>query len=109
MHVSTTQWKNLFSFEVYGELGSLTVEGLGGSYGPERLVIAHRNPAGGAPEVTQREFVGPDCSWSAEWNDFIGALQDDTGAPAAPVDSVRAMRMIDALYRSARTGEKAAF
>jgi len=37
MHTSWTQWKNRFTFEIFGEAGYLIVYGLGGSYGPERL------------------------------------------------------------------------
>ena len=36
IHVSCTEWKNLFSFEIYGRHGKVHVEGLGGSYGVER-------------------------------------------------------------------------
>ena len=30
LHVSCTEWKNLFSLEIYGTTGKLQVEGLGG-------------------------------------------------------------------------------
>ncbi|MEO6786977.1 MAG: Gfo/Idh/MocA family oxidoreductase, partial [Chthoniobacteraceae bacterium] len=33
LHVSCTEWKNTFSFEIYGRDGKLHIEGLGGSYG----------------------------------------------------------------------------
>lgn len=36
IHVSWTQWKNLFSFEVFGQDGYIKVNGLGGGYGVER-------------------------------------------------------------------------
>ena len=42
MHTSWTQWKNRFTFEVFGEAGYLIVEGLGGSYGVEKLIIGKR-------------------------------------------------------------------
>jgi predicted dehydrogenase len=37
LHVSCTEWKNLFSFEIYGKKAKLHIEGLGGSYSVERL------------------------------------------------------------------------
>ncbi len=37
LQVSCTEWKNLFSFEIYGKRAKLHVEGLSGSYGVERL------------------------------------------------------------------------
>jgi predicted dehydrogenase len=37
LHVSCTEWKNLFSLEIYGRDAKLHIEGLGGSYGIEKL------------------------------------------------------------------------
>ena len=37
LQVSCTEWKNLFSFEIYFKRAKLHIEGLGGSYGLERL------------------------------------------------------------------------
>lgn len=104
LHVSMTQWKNLFSFEVYGETGSVSVEGLGGSYGMERLVVARRNLRGGVPEVEEESFAGEDVSWRLEWEDFIQALRTGRPRHGGPEDGVAAMRMVDALYRSAGAG-----
>ena len=45
LHVSCTEWKNLFSLEIYGRDGKLHIDGLGGSYGVEKL--AHYQHAAG--------------------------------------------------------------
>jgi predicted dehydrogenase len=37
LHASWTEWKNMFSFEIAGRDGKLSIDGLGGSYGVERL------------------------------------------------------------------------
>ncbi len=106
IQVSMTQWQNRFSFEVVGRRGAAAVEGLGGSYGEERLVLTWRRVEGGIPDVTERPFPGPDASWAAEWDDFMGAVAG--GRPlrhGSPADGVAAMRMLDAVYRSARQGE----
>jgi predicted dehydrogenase len=42
MHTSWTQWKNRFTFEIFGEAGYLIINGLGGSYGVETLTIGKR-------------------------------------------------------------------
>ena len=102
LHTSWTQWKNLFSLEIFGYKGSLSVEGLGGSYGIERLVTAIRNPEGGAPSMNEEVFDGPDLSWQLEWSDFVHAILDGKSYWGTPEDGVAAMAMIDALYRSAR-------
>lgn len=104
LHTSWTQWKNLFSFELYGQHGSLSIEGLGGSYGPERLITAIRNPAGGVPAMNEEAFKGPDLSWQLEWDEFVEAVEKGRTYCGTPEEGVRAMAMIDALYRSAQSG-----
>lgn len=103
-HTSWTQWKNLFSFEVFGRQGSLTVEGLGGSYGVERLVIAKRKPEGGVPSISEEIFDGVDRSWELEWADFISAIKNGTKYLGTPGDGLVAMQMLAALYESAASG-----
>jgi len=104
LHTSWTQWKNLFSFEVHGQSGSLCVEGLGGSYGRERLITAIRNPAGGVPAMKEDVFDEPDLSWRLEWDDFVCAVSNGGAYRGTPEEGVAAMVMIDALYRSAQAG-----
>ena len=50
--MSCTEWKNLFSFEIYGRDGKLQIDGLGGSYGVERLTCYRMLPEMGPPETT---------------------------------------------------------
>ena len=104
-HVSMTQWKNLFSFELHGSSGALVVEGLGGSYGTERLTVVRRNMAGGVPEVEVRDFAGPDESWSLEWDDFATAIHGGRLGHGAPEEGVAVMRTVAALYEAGRTGQ----
>lgn len=104
LHVSMTQWKNLFSLEVHGEAGAVVVEGLGGSYGVERLTCVARAFAGGAPQLAEERFEGPDESWADEWAQFIEAVRGRPHECAGAEDGAAAMRVADALYRSAATG-----
>ena len=52
LHASWTEWKNIFSFEIYGRTGKLEITGLGGSYGVERLVFYQMTPEMGPPVTT---------------------------------------------------------
>lgn len=106
-HTSWTQWKNLFSFEVFGEKGFLDVKGLGGSYGPERLIIGKRKPHGGVPNITEEIFEEDDFSWEREWDDFISHLENKSAYFGTPEEGLDVMRTIDALYRSSENGRKA--
>jgi predicted dehydrogenase len=103
LHTSWTQWKNLFSFELFGTKGSISIEGLGGSYGVETLTTATRRPQGGAPDVTVERFEEPDRSWELEWNEFVSAALHGTPYWGTPDDGLAAMRIVDALYRSAES------
>jgi predicted dehydrogenase len=102
LHASWTQWKNLFSFEVFGTDGYLVAEGLGGSYGPERLVMGKRPPGFGKPEEQLVEYPDEDCSWSAEWNDFVRAIDAGCSPLADGYDGWQALRMVQAAYASDR-------
>jgi predicted dehydrogenase len=110
LHTSWTQWKNKFSFEIFGERGYLAVEGLGGSYGPEKLVIGKRRThgaagteyAGGAPEERVVEYGGPDVSWVAELEEFAAAVRNGREPLGSGHDGLMANRLIGAIYESAR-------
>ncbi len=49
LHASWTEWKIVFSFEIIGATGKLQIDGLGGSYGVERLTYLPHAAGDGAP------------------------------------------------------------
>ena len=69
-NVSWTNWKNIFSFEIFGTNGYLKIEGLGGSYGPETLELGRRKKEGGRPDVELFEFPAEDISWKEDGRNF---------------------------------------
>jgi len=75
LHVSCTEWKNIFSFEIYGHGGKLHIEGLGGSYGIERLTFYSMRPELGPPDTTIWEFPGADSSWNLEMKAFLEDIE----------------------------------
>jgi predicted dehydrogenase len=104
-HTSWTQWKNLFSLEVFGTRGALVMEGLGRSYGVETLTVVRRKPEGGVPDLETLRYEGEDDSWKLEWADFMRGVQGSSAMLGSADDGVAAMRMLDALYRSAESGQ----
>jgi predicted dehydrogenase len=102
MHTSWTQWKNKFLFEIIGEKGYLVVDGLGGSYGMERLVIGKRKVSGGAPDEEILEFPGPDISWREEMKEFAAAIAGNREPIGSGYDGLMANRLVGAVYESAR-------
>ncbi|UZF91291.1 Gfo/Idh/MocA family protein [Bosea sp. NBC_00550] len=100
LHASCTEWKNLFSFELYGRQGKLEVTGLGGSYGTERLTHYHMLPEMGPPETTSWEYPMADDSWVAELQEFLDDIELDR-APAAGLDAaIAALVIVQQIYKA---------
>jgi len=106
LHASWTQWKNLFRFEVFGSKGYLIINGLGGSYGAETLILGKRRPESGPPDETVYAFAGSDESWSIEWQDFANAIVTGAQYQATGMDGYQAVKTINAIYESSKTGSK---
>src|SRR6059058_4434443 len=71
LHASCSEWKNLFSLEIYGRDAKIAIDGLGGSYGTERLALYKMLPEMGPPDTAIWEYPRGDDSWSAEMSAFI--------------------------------------
>ena len=98
LHVSCTEWKNLFSLEIYGHDGKLQVDGLGGSYGVERLVHYRMLPQMGPPQTTSWEFPGGDESWEAEFREFIEDLRLNREPSAGLAAARAALAIVQEIY-----------
>lgn len=100
LHVSCTEWKNLFSLEIYGKTAKLAIDGLGGSYGVERLAFYRMLPQMGPPETTIFEYPGNDSSWELETRSFVDDIflgrEPDPGLPAG----IRTLEIVEKVYRA---------
>jgi predicted dehydrogenase len=101
LHTSWTQWRNLFRFEVLCTGGYARIEGLGGSYGVERLTVGRRQPESGPPIEEEWMFDGPDESWAAEWVEFRAAIDEHREPLGSGRDGLAAALVIRAIYDSA--------
>ena len=101
-HVSTTNWKNIFSFEAFGDKGFLIVQGLGKSYGPETLTIGKRKPEFGVPDIETLEFT-KDSSWEDEWKNFLGAISGREKIIGDAKDGLAANEIVEAIYESSKS------
>ncbi len=103
LHASLTQWKNQFSFEVFGTDGYVMVEGLGASYGTEKLIFGKRDfNAPFNDHVT--EYRGGDKSWNAEWKEFSAAIAERRAPLGNGRDGLQALRVALAAYEAEKTG-----
>ena len=74
LHVTWTEWKNMFSIEVYCRTAKLEVTGLVRSYGNQRLLIHRMSPELGPPDTEERSYDTEDQSWGREWEYFAEAI-----------------------------------
>jgi predicted dehydrogenase len=74
LHVSWTEWKNLFSLEIYCRTAKIQVDGLVRSYGAQRLRLYKMGPELGPPELEQVDYPDEDGSWEREWASFKAAI-----------------------------------
>jgi predicted dehydrogenase len=75
LHLSCTEWKNNFLFEIYGTKGKLRVEGKGGSYGREKLTLYKITRKKTYPRMFSWNFKKKDYSWSRELNEFYKDIE----------------------------------
>jgi predicted dehydrogenase len=99
LHASCTEWKNLFSLEIYGHNGKLAIDGLGGSYGTETLTFYKMLPEMGPPETTRWEYPMADNSWEVEFSEFIEDIQLKRQPAASLTDAKAALNIVEEIYR----------
>jgi predicted dehydrogenase len=99
LHASWTEWKNMFSFEIYGKLAKLEISGFGGSYGTERLAYYRLTPEMGPPETTIFEYPMADDSWNCEWRAFAEDVRLRRQPNPGIHDAQAALRIVQSLYQ----------
>ena len=99
LHASCTEWKNLFSLEIYGRVGKLQIDGLGGSYGIEKLTHYKMKPEMGIPDTEVFEFAGGDQSWNLEKI----AFEEDIALRRTPrpglLDAHEVLKIVGRIYQ----------
>ncbi|RVT90598.1 Gfo/Idh/MocA family oxidoreductase [Rhodovarius crocodyli] len=103
-HSTMTQWRHLFSLEVFLERGYLVLNGLktsSGTYGVEELTIAKNRATAPASsfDTEERMVFNVDTSWAREAEHFMDAVS--LGMPVLYGNSNQAldvMSLIDRIY-----------
>ena len=104
LHSTMSQWRHLFSLEVFMEKGYMVLNGLitsSMSYGEEILSIAKNRSA--APAATWQDEVKTqyidDHSWRYEMKHFFEAIENDTEIEIGnSADALKLMTIIDKIY-----------
>lgn len=103
LHSTMTQWRHLFSLEIFLEEGHIVLNGLktsSGMYGDEELAIAKNNPGGN--HVSEEFHRYPiDQSWYNEIVHFVDAIQlNQKVQMGSSTDALKLMEMVEAVYDS---------
>ena len=104
VHSTMTQWRHLFSLEIFLEKGYMVLNGLNTSsksYGDEILSIAKNRSA--APAATwedeTREEFHVNNSWKYEMQVFFDAIRENKPVPIGNSnDAIKLMTIIDKIY-----------
>ena len=101
IHVSWTQWTNLFEIEIFGTKGYLRLTGRDGSYGQPKLIHGIKNDDHSRPYEYQIELPDEN-SWALDWAEFEqeverGKNKGDNG--------LIAQQMVEAAYESNKRSE----
>jgi 1,5-anhydro-D-fructose reductase (1,5-anhydro-D-mannitol-forming) len=104
LHSTMTQWRHLFSLEVFLEKGYLILNGLktsSNSYGNEILTITKNRSIAPAATWEDEEDITyhTDESWRSEAVEFFSAIQSDRSvATGNSADALKLMKIIDKIY-----------
>jgi len=105
LHASWTEWKNLFSFEIFCKHGKLDINGLGGSYGEETLMYYKMRPEFGVPDKFVYTWPDKDISWELEFRNLVDAIKGKSELSGTLQDAYASMKIIFDIYKwSAKHG-----
>lgn len=104
LHSTMTQWRHLFSFEIFLERGYIVINGLlttSASYGTEVLSVAKKRasrPAAISTKHEERTYT-INSSWRREVKMFLDATEKDTKIPVGnSEDALKLMTLIEQIY-----------
>ncbi len=108
LHSTMTQWRHLFSLEVFLEKGYMVMNGLktsSGTYGEEILSIAKNRTT--APAATwedeEKIIFDADQSWQSEIDSFLNGIIDNKPITNGnSKDAYNLMKMIERIYEDGK-------
>ncbi len=114
LHVSCTEWKNTFSFELQGSEGAISVDGLGGSYGTETVRLYKADSVDPGTDCIAWEYRGSDDSWERDTRAFLSAMQEKSETEEPLGSEIKTLEIVERIYelnhyplsRSARSPSK---
>ena len=103
LHASCTEWRNMFQFEIYGNMGKLRIDGLGNSYGIEKLTYYDMRKRKELPEIVSWEFPEKDNSWNLEWINFKKSIMADEEPSSSLYNALNIMTVVEKINKTSKT------
>lgn len=106
LHSTITQWRYLFSLEIFLENGSLILNGLrtrSGSYGDETLSIRPNIPLDHLDLREEEISYLLNDSWSLEMKTFVDSVLNNEPYPYCKLpDAINIMELLNNIYKNAK-------
>ena len=105
LHSTMTQWRYLFSLEIFLQKGSLILNGLktsSGVYGDEELAIKYNQSGDKSGNVRHEEIIKYETnnSWNSEIREFFDAISEGKIVKmGSSIDALILMQKIDKIYK----------
>ncbi len=80
------------------EKALIQIDGLGRSYGKEKLILYKMRPEMGPPDVEEFNFPDEDSSWQEENKVFFERIRKKDYSPTAIDDAYYVLKIIDKIY-----------
>ncbi|MDO8482544.1 MAG: Gfo/Idh/MocA family oxidoreductase [bacterium] len=99
LSATCVEWKNLFCFEIMLETAKIQIDGLGRSYGTEKLTLYTMGPKMGPPKVAEFNFPDEDLSWKKENAVFFQRIRSRDFSEQAIRDADYVLQIVDQAYK----------
>lgn len=98
LHASWTEWKNLFSFEIFFASAKVEWSGLGGSYGAEKLLIYDMEKDLKIPVLKVYECKEEDKSWEIELLEVHKRILGKKSFATSGSEAVQNLNIVETAY-----------
>lgn len=101
LSASCVEWKNIFCFEIMLKNAKIQIDGLGRSYGQEKLTLYKMKPEMGPPTIEEFSF-NKDSSWQEETKLFFSQIKRKNYSSKSLDDAIYVLSIIEKLYQRNR-------
>lgn len=99
LSATCVEWKNIFSFEIMLKTAKIQIDGLGRSYGKEKLTLYKMKPEMGPPDTKEFIFEGEDLSWQIENKLFFERIRKNDLSSKSLDDAYYVLKTINQIYK----------